>query len=167
MKAVAISRGSFFFSLLIATAVLSSCAEVQSHEPLQGLPTIAEYQIFNEDWNHDHWNAASDRFSNVLRQQYPLGSPEAGLVQALLQQGFKYPPPAKPGCVDPKKIMPLGVAYVPCPTYDPKYLLKYTWSPHELPVNMQLFCSQTVGVIWTATDGKLTSLKGFYGGECP
>ena len=48
-------------------------AESADHKPLAGLPSVAEDQIFDDDWGKSHENAVSDRFTAILRRKFPVG----------------------------------------------------------------------------------------------
>lgn len=138
-----------------------------TRKPLQGLPPVADNQIFSGDWGH--WDEAGKRFTAVLQRTFPLGSSEKKMVQSLIKQGFKYRPRGKPGCVndrDHSKI-PVGTSYVPCPAYDPDHVLAYDWQPLEFGLSIRLACSQTLAVWWDAKDDKILSVRGFFDGQCP
>src|ERR1700729_3335948 len=109
------------FSLLL-TFYLSGCAASLGHQPLTGLPAVAEGKIYNDDWGKPHEQSVSDRFTSILTRKFPIGSSEDALVQTLVQEGFQYAPPARPGCVPEEKAwrMPVGQVFVPCPHWDPK-----------------------------------------------
>jgi hypothetical protein len=155
------------FSLLL-TFYLSGCAASLDHRPLTGLPAVAEGKIYNDDWGKSHEQSVSDRFNSILTRKFPIGSSEDALVQTLVQEGFQYARPAQPGCIPEDKAwkMPIGQVFVPCPHWDPKHHLRYSWAPHELPPTFWAFCSQTIGVTWDAKDGKLTQITGYFGGDC-
>src|SRR5471030_1531511 len=52
----------------VTTSVVIAGAATLQHKPLDGLPSIAGGQVFDDDWNPDHRNAASERFSAVLQR---------------------------------------------------------------------------------------------------
>lgn len=153
-------------SAFLALFFLTGCANGLEHKPLSGLPAVAERQIFNDDWGKVHENAVSDRFTSILRRRFPVGSLEAALIEELRQEGFQYAVPATPGCIPETQSMPVGITYIRCPHWDPNHHLRYSWAPHELPATFWAFCSQTVGVLWDAKDGKLTQIQGYFGGDC-
>ena len=153
------------FSVLIFAVAASIAAPARV--PLRGLPAVAEDQLFTDD--RGHWTEASQRFTAVLQRKFPSGFSESKLTQILLDQGFKYLPPPKPGCVRKEDIskMPVGQTFVPCPLYDVHRTLAFEWSPDDLPVMARLVCGQHLSISWQAKSGKLTTISGHFDMICP
>ena len=152
----------------IAVATLTGCAP---------RPAIVNGIITDKDWYH--WDGATRKFSARLQQKFQPGSDETTMIRALQEQGFQYPPAAKPGCIPPKDIASMrvgGPSWVPCPPYDPKHHL--TWGRPTMGKTSEMvgavtprpgglsFCREGLDVDWTTKDGKITSIKGDYGGYC-
>jgi hypothetical protein len=154
---------SFAFLL----SALASGTATPAHTPLPGLPAVAEDQLFTDD--RGQWSIASQRFTALLQRRFPPGYSESRLAQTLLDQGFQYLPPPKPGCVRDQDVpkMPIGKTFVPCPVYDVHRTLVYVWRPTDLPATAQMFCGQHLSVAWQAKGGKLTTISGHYDMLCP
>ena len=81
--------------LVLPTLVLPTWALPLAHVPLKGAPAIANGVLFDDDWNQRQ--IATKRFTAQLQQKFPPGYDESKMVRELLNQGFRYPPPPKPG----------------------------------------------------------------------
>src|SRR5262249_21612643 len=139
--------------LVFAFSNLTAHAAEPAHVPLRGLPAVVDGQIFKDD--RGYWDQASTRFTAVLQRKFPPGFDEHKLAQTLLDQGFEYLPGPKPGCVPEKDVskMPVGKAFVPCPTYDPHRTLAYEWPPWDLFPIAWVVCGQHLSVAWQAKSG--------------
>jgi hypothetical protein len=97
---------------------------------------------------------AGDDLNTFFRQKFPVGTDEAIVRAALLQQGFK-PPEAGHLACRPRD----GKITFPCPAYDLSRTLEYAWG--HFP------CGNQVVVWWTASEqGAITDIGGYHHFAC-
>jgi len=161
---VRVFKSAALVSAILVCTTIASKAQLR-HVPLEGAPDIARTTLFEDDWGH--WIIASNRLTASLKQKFPLGTDESIVVRELTGQGFKYPPPPKPGCIPwNAPPQPVGKVYVPCPMHDVHRHLIYEWR-REKPFALRFVCVQDVHVLWEASGSKVTSIRGSYDGICP
>jgi hypothetical protein len=104
----------------------------------------------------------SQQLTARLQQQFPLGTTEDKLKQALLAQGFKPPPPPPTNCVPPVENgapRQLDRPVRLCPPQDQRKSLQYAWGYGV--------CGATITVRWsTDAGGTVTLLDGYYYAAC-